>query len=67
MVWLGIAGGYVAGLVTAIFFVLGFMAKKKVEDTGKLLGKPKEYEPFRNQSREAMLEQVQNDPEAWER
>ena len=67
MEWLGIVSGYIAGLVSAIFFVWGFMLKKKVEDTGKILGKPKEYEPYRNQSREALIEQAQNDTEAWEK
>ena len=70
MDWLAIGCGYVAGLVSAIFFVYGFKTKQKHEDTGKILGKVKELEPYSNQSREAQIEQaraeVEDAVEAWE-
>jgi len=54
---LGIAGIYVAGLIPAVTFIVGFLARKRFEDTGRLFGKTNVPEPFLNTSREAQVEQ----------
>jgi len=54
---LAYAGCYVAGVMSAAFFVAGFMAHKRLEDTGRLFGETKVPEPFLNTSREALVEQ----------
>ena len=38
--------GYVLGLAPAVFFVIGFKAKEKHEDTGKFTGRVEVVDPI---------------------
>lgn len=55
--FLEIVGAYIAGVISAVFFVVGFLTRKRLEDTGKFFGKLDVPEPFLNTSREAEVEQ----------
>jgi hypothetical protein len=54
---IGIAGIYVAGLIPAVTFIIGFLARRRLEDTGRVFGKTNVPEPFLNTSKEAEVEQ----------
>ena len=53
---LAFAGGLTGGLGLAVGFIIGWKAHKRVEDTGKLVGRIKQYDPVQNMSREAQIE-----------
>lgn len=57
---------YAAGLVNVLIFIAGWNARKRTEATGRAFGKTKEYDPIRNESLEARVEQSRDAVEAWE-
>lgn len=55
---LGYVLSYVMGVVSAAFFVVGFLAHKRHDECGTFFVRPKLPEPLVNTSREAMIERA---------